>query len=171
MTNKRRSSVKEQDKIGKLYGIHGRRLCRFCRKEVPENRKTFCSNECVHEWKLRSNVKYLRKFVYERDLGICSVCNLDTRYQKIEIENRRRESIRKFGNIKKDSLYLEFLKSQGITVYESEKTLWQADHVKPVILGGGECGLDNIRTVCIKCHKFLTKQLNSERRKCRKLQE
>ena len=28
-----------------------------------------------------------------------------------------------------------------------------ADHIKPVYEGGGSCGLDNIRTLCIACHK------------------
>lgn len=29
---------------------------------------------------------------------------------------------------------------------------WQADHIIPVFLGGGACGLDNIQTMCKYCH-------------------
>jgi len=34
--------------------------------------------------------------------------------------------------------------------------LWDADHIVPVKEGGGLCGLDNLRTLCIKCHKTIT---------------
>lgn len=34
--------------------------------------------------------------------------------------------------------------------------LWDADHIIPVREGGGSCGLDNIQTLCIPCHKHKT---------------
>jgi 5-methylcytosine-specific restriction endonuclease McrA len=47
-------------------------------------------------------------------------------------------------------------------------SLWQADHIVPVAEGGGECGLDNLRTLCTPCHKAaiaaLRKRLAEERR-------
>lgn len=33
---------------------------------------------------------------------------------------------------------------------------WDADHIKPVAEGGGECGLGNYQTLCILCHKKKT---------------
>ena len=30
---------------------------------------------------------------------------------------------------------------------------WQADHIFPVFLGGAACGLDNLQTLCVDCHK------------------
>ncbi len=33
-------------------GPNGRNLCRRCATEVPRGRITFCSDACVHEWKL-----------------------------------------------------------------------------------------------------------------------
>jgi hypothetical protein len=35
-------------------------------------------------------------------------------------------------------------------------SLWDADHIVPVKDGGGLCGLDNMRTLCISCHKIIT---------------
>ena len=32
------------------------------------------------------------------------------------------------------------------------RSLWDADHIVPVAQGGGECGLENMRTLCLKCH-------------------
>jgi hypothetical protein len=37
--------------------------------------------------------------------------------------------------------------------------LWDADHVLPVVEGGGECGLANMRTLCLKCHRTVTADL------------
>jgi hypothetical protein len=34
--------------------------------------------------------------------------------------------------------------------------LWDADHILAVKDGGGMCGLDNMRTLCIPCHKIVT---------------
>ena len=59
-------------------GPHGRTLCRRCGIETPKGRHTFCSDACVHEWKLRTDPGYLREQVFRRDRGICSVCGLDT---------------------------------------------------------------------------------------------
>jgi len=35
--------------------------------------------------------------------------------------------------------------------------LWDADHIVPVKDGGGQCGMENLRTLCIMCHKNVTK--------------
>ncbi len=51
--------------------------------------------------------------------------------------------------------------------YFDRRSGWDADHIIPVCEGGGECGLDNYRTLCHKCHKQVTGELaarrNSER--------
>ena len=59
-------------------GPDGRALCRRCGREVPKGRRSFCSDECVHEHKLRSNPGYLREQVFERDRGVCAECGADT---------------------------------------------------------------------------------------------
>lgn len=33
---------------------------------------------------------------------------------------------------------------------------WHADHILPVFLGGSACGLENIQTLCLFCHKEKT---------------
>jgi 5-methylcytosine-specific restriction enzyme A len=34
----------------------------------------------------------------------------------------------------------------------------------PVIEGGGECDLTNLRTLCVKCHRASTAELHKRRR-------
>lgn len=89
---------KKDPSIKKLIkGPNGRNLCRFCKTEVTPPRRTFCSGAptkytrrkvngiwisivaiqghgCVHEWLLRSNPRYARNAVYNRDQGVCAVC-------------------------------------------------------------------------------------------------
>jgi len=44
-----------------------------------------------------------------------------------------------------------------------KRSLWQADHIVPVVEGGGGCGLDNLRTLCTRCHKTATAGLAKRR--------
>jgi 5-methylcytosine-specific restriction endonuclease McrA len=39
------------------------------------------------------------------------------------------------------------------------KSLWDADHIIPVVEGGGECDLENIRSLCLICHRRQTSEL------------
>jgi 5-methylcytosine-specific restriction enzyme A len=45
----------------------------------------------------------------------------------------------------------------------SRKSLWDADHIVPVVEGGGECDLENIRTLCLRCHRQATLQLRKRK--------
>ena len=130
-------------------GPGGRALCRWCGLEVPKGRRSFCSVYCVHEHKLRSDPGYLREEVFKRDRGVCAECGLDTeklrrRFRRLSRRERRKEAARLGVN--------------------PTRALWHADHIVPVVEGGGECDLDNMRTLCISCHKQATKSLMERRR-------
>lgn len=153
MTKKRRTKLKTIKRDS-----DGFNLCRWCKNPVSPPRRTFCSNKCVHEHKIRSNPSYARDLIYKRDLGKCSKCGIDTRYTKIELEDLRQKMSRDF---KKNEEYIDRCKKLKITVGESLKSLWHMDHIIPVFKGGGECGLDNYQTHCVSCHKEKT---NSDRK-------
>lgn len=121
-------------------------LCRWCAIEVPRGRRTFCSADCVHEWKLRTDPGYLRGQVFARDCGLCAVCGIDTEllrkeFRKLDYRARR-----------------EFLKEWKLKE-GWRRALWDADHIVPVAEGGGECDLANMRTLCLKCHRAATSEL------------
>jgi 5-methylcytosine-specific restriction enzyme A len=127
-------------------GPNGRGLCRWCSLEVPRGRYTFCSEFCVHEWKLRTQPAYLREQVFKRDRGICASCEVDT------LAEARR--IRRARGANRALLFVHW----GLHL-KLRKSLWDADHIVPVVEGGGECDLDNIRTLCLRCHRQATTQL------------
>ena len=132
-------------------GPHGRNLCRWCQTEIFKGRYTFCSDQCVHAWKLRTDPGYLREQVFRRDGGICAACGADT-------EMLRRDK-RKLDYAAR----LRFERDWGVTG-QIRRSLWDADHIMPVCEGGGECDLTNIRTLCLKCHRQATADLRRRRR-------
>ena len=74
----------------------------------------------------------MRRKVLERDKGICALCGTDTLAGSPHYQER---------------------------VLGRTGHLWQADHIVPVIEGGGLCGLDGYRTLCVPCHKRVTAEL------------
>jgi hypothetical protein len=138
-------------------GPNGRNCCRWCGEEVKPPRRTFCSKEHVREWRLRSDPGYVRKVVGERDHGICAKCGLDT----VALGQRARQERR---DLKEAGQFRGAVVLDGREVPLS-RTLWEADHIVPVLEGGGECGLENYRTLCLWCHKEATRKLHLRRRK------
>ena len=132
-------------------GPAGRPLCRWCNLEVPARRFTFCSDWCVNEWRLRTDPGYLRDQVFARDKGVCAICRVDARAAYADLRRSR------------GTHRLKLLKRWGLKRI-SRKTLWDADHIVPVVEGGGECDLDNLRTLCLVCHRQQTLDLRRRRK-------
>jgi 5-methylcytosine-specific restriction endonuclease McrA len=118
-------------------GPGGGALCRQCSVEVAPPRRTFCSDRCVDEWKIRTQPGFAKLKVFERDEGICQLCRVDC------VSARVRQRLERGERVSKS------LKGQG----------WHMDHIVPVAEGGGSCGLDNLRTLCIPCHRIVTADL------------
>jgi 5-methylcytosine-specific restriction protein A len=126
-------------------GPTGRPLCRRCEQECPRGRRTFCSDACVDAWMIRTSPSHVRTLVLRRDQGVCAECGLDCCALEREF---RRVKYPERG---------QRLRALGIP--PSRTTFWDADHIVPVVEGGGECDLDNYRTLCIPCHRRATAAL------------
>jgi 5-methylcytosine-specific restriction endonuclease McrA len=108
----------------------------------------------VHEWKLRTQPGYVREQVLKRDKGICAACRVDTL-----AEARRLRYARGAGR--------KVLLAQWGVKARTRKSLWDADHIVPVAEGGGQCDLENIRTLCLRCHRAATLELRRRMRAAR----
>ena len=131
--------------------------CRWCNGPVKPPKRTMCSPDCVHEILIRTSTNYLRTCVYKRDTAICAICNIDTNdiaKKAINLVGEERDEF-----LKEHSISLK----RKIWIKKHGGGLWDADHIIPVVKGGGLCGLDNLRTLCIKCHKNETKILTSKK--------
>ena len=138
-------------------GPHGRALCRWCQNEVPPNRRTFCSAPCVHEHKLRSSIDYMKNQVFERDAGLCALCNLDC--------GALLRSTQSLAAAEGEEKAIQALIEKGFNPFRAAQAvqkgaaLWDADHIVAVSQGGGGCGLSGMRTLCAPCHKGQTRDL------------
>ncbi len=141
----------------KLYpGKH----CNWCGRSLPKFKRSFCSNHCVHSWSVRTSSSYARSCVLKRDGWVCALCGLD-------IKKFEKELKAKFP--RKTKKRTEFLKSLG---FPGKKTsIAEIDHLIPVVKGGGECDLSNLRVLCSKCHKQCSNELMEELRKAKEAKE
>jgi 5-methylcytosine-specific restriction endonuclease McrA len=129
-------------------GPNGRPLCRWCELEIlAKRRRTFCSDFCVHQHRLRTDPGYLRDQVFARDHGVCASCQANT--------------VAIFAALKRarGSALAAGLAFYGMKSISARRSLWDADHIRPVAEGGGQCDLDNLRTLCLICHREATAQL------------
>jgi 5-methylcytosine-specific restriction protein A len=62
----------------------------------------------------------------------------------------------------------EIVRRFGPGIVSANGHTWEADHIIPVIEGGGECDLSNLRTLCLKCHREQTAALAKRRAAARK---
>ena len=134
------------DRSALARGANGRPLCRWCNLEIPPRRFTFCSDFCVHEWRLRTDAGYLRDNVFARDRGVCAICRVDAVAAYAELRRSR------------GTHRIKLLARWGLKKI-SRRSLWDADHILAVAEGGGECDLDNLRTLCLVCHRRVTAEL------------
>ncbi|XP_038680084.1 DNA annealing helicase and endonuclease ZRANB3 isoform X2 [Tripterygium wilfordii] len=157
------------------WTLMGEPLCKLCQTPCKDKRaKTpeffedlFCNLDCCEEYRLRTSNRYLRQELFQVEHGVCSKCQLDC-HQLVKIIKplslvRRREYIKKVApNLASRKSLLDKLVSDP-----SEGNAWHADHIVPVYQGGGECRLENMRTLCVTCHADVTAAQQAERKSTR----
>jgi hypothetical protein len=131
---------------------------------------------------VRRDPGYLRRCVANRDHGVCALCGLDTegllkrlverrkvfdRRHQVHCARRASQGIYRSHRYTSRFSFHRLVERVGGKVLRGRLWngggLWDADHIVPVVQGGGECGLEGIRTVCIFCHQRLTTELARER--------
>jgi len=180
---------------GERPKVKGRKCCMWCGGYVPPPKRSFCSDACVASWRLRTGGTLLRGAVDARDKGVCAVCGLDTRrltlmiypdYYELQFQftqerfgkrfvhnltqEEREAWNREAARIKHQVVRLRSrIDSIWLRDGSLKTTLWEADHIVPVIEGGGCCGVDNMQTLCLRCHyaKPRTRKSNDVPRKAK----
>ena len=132
-------------------GSNGRLLCRWCHQEISEpRRRTWCSQVCVDQYAAAANP---RELVAKRDQGVCAICGADTRKLDRVLRHAARSLGRDDGRVWR--VQRDLVRWAG---FVPERSLWDADHIVPVV-EGGTMTLDNLRTLCVPCHRSETAAL------------
>ena len=160
----------------------GRGRCRFCRRILtgPRTRR-WCSQDCVNQALVRCHPSFARQKVRHRDKGVCAVCGLDTRalkraykaaYQAVPYPEQTAPrwspetgwapvNVPDYTGWRLETAAIrDRLRMLG---FEPNRSYWEMDHIIPVVEGGGFCGLDGLRTLCVPCHKRATAALAARR--------
>jgi 5-methylcytosine-specific restriction enzyme A len=139
------------DKIyPKRRDADGKPLCRYCGGAVPKPRRWWCSQDCVDNALIVCSPATAAAKTFKRDDRTCQDCGLK-RFPKEVYEqyNTAREENRK----KHGMPFLWRGNSILIDGYDMAKSFLECHHIVAVKDCGGECGLDNLITLCQRCHK------------------
>lgn len=124
----------------------------------------FCSGDCLQRYFQRTTTGTLRRQLFDIEGGVCQDCGLDCASLQEAIKflppAKREERIIVFAP--KFTLHPNMMKALCSGPVMAGH-LWHADHIVPVWQGGGECGLDNMRTLCVCCHADVTARQATER--------
>lgn len=147
----------------------GETLCRWCRKPVNEKGRRWWHSDCVKQYTIRSGMS-VRSQIFQRDNGICAECGIDCeRLDRIGSNILIREARRQKGYGRRDAVALgewniwqvirnaapnSFLTlfMQKYSWWKFERSSWASAHIVAVQHGGGACGIENYRTLCVGCH-------------------
>ena len=166
------------------YGVDGQPQCRRCLADLPLGRMEFCSANCIHEFRIRVSPGYARQVVFHRDRGVCAHCRLDCGLlDRIVAQLRHGAACAAHAKAHQspadadtqipdddtcaapidedgEAAALWLIESLGLGKRKRPCSLWQVDHRVPFSTGGADCGLGNLRTLCLTCHKVQTKALH-----------
>jgi len=192
-TRRKGSTPRFAAEHGEIY-CREHKLCVECGEAVTGRRRRWCSDECVEAYMIRSDPKTARWHVHQRDLGICARCGLDTERVQAEVKKATRSAVvewkadhrRRYPKVSVKWVRFrprgwnpptlkeicqrareDVLEQYGMAKWWWRKTWWDSDHVHAVADGGGECTLDNLRTLCIRCHS--DRSSRQQRRRPRKI--
>lgn len=129
-------------------------ICRQCGAPLPGRRTSFCGDPCVEAFLVANDPRHASRRVFERDSGVCAACGLDTvrLREVIGVHGRTSHLAHRTGILVLD---VRSARDDRMGV-PSDGHLWEADHILPVVAGGGQCGLDNLQTLCVWCHRLKT---------------
>ena len=185
--------TKEGSTIRRESASHRRRRlripnghCTWCRKPVTKPARHWCSDEaCLDAFRMANDPAYIREKAFERDAGICAMCGnhpleaerlwyffremaalLHDAVRQFELSRWIKTGIRPSGGGAMCNCVWHIAAREAADLRK-----WEADHILPVVEGGGQLGLDNYRTLCRVCHKKQTKELAARRAAARKIQK
>lgn len=148
------------------------RACAWCSGRLSSAslsaESTYCSQECAEEGRLRRGGMYsgvqIRSAVFALEQGKCTLCGIDChalfeQIRSLEPPSRLNKLLSVNWKLPQSAKACDRLLNDP-----KEGDFWQVDHIRAVALGGGGCGLENLRTLCVPCHLLETERLRGSLR-------
>ena len=110
--------------------------CRHCGRTTTPPRRTFCSDACVHAYRLSTSMSYARSVIFKRDNGVCLICGLDTLNRKAVIAKAN---------------------ELGRSIPKHRKSFWDTHH-EVAVADNGQNSIRNLKTLCLFCHQDATEE-------------
>ena len=143
--------------------------CTWCGRQVTGRKVSWCSKACVEAFRQVNDPEHIRRLIYRRDHGVCRCCGFDTdKLLRILWWSITSNSLPRARSPKTLLRKLRWQHLGDIHIHELSQQLfgcslrrvpWEADHIVPVVEGGGQQGLSSYRTLCLLCHKIRTRRL------------
>ena len=138
-------------------------LCRLCKAPTADDSRYWCSRRCLEQFLLESNGDFVRSKLFERDGGVCAECGVDGAKMNAALAELKDDLLHPML-MSIHPMIVATLRAEGWTNVRTRgrgsyadaiafTSCWEADHITSVAEGGGQCGLDNFRTLCFVCHK------------------
>lgn len=180
-TNLRMLSGEHRRAIERLQGTRPAKHCTFCAQPCPGRRRSWCSQGCINNYWIACNEPgIVEQVVYTRDKGVCSLCGLDTDQLKddtysacCEDFSRAARRLHGFTPSKHHFDVYNVRQASDLLMWLNNNRLWDIDHIVAVHKGGGcgyKPGVENLRTLCRPCHRFVSAKQTRERNLLRKSQ-
>lgn len=174
----------------------GRPACCWCGGPLGPGRRRWCGQKCVDEYSIQASQGGARRACEHRDHGVCALCGLDCvrverfrdalyRASRLRVEIEIQGPVPEWWDWGRPLIELvpHPARERRAAQYDAlcelifswagdlrdRRTLWEADHTIPLI-EGGSLSLDNLRTLCLRCHRQATRQLAARRALSRRRQ-
>ncbi|CAN8298649.1 unnamed protein product [Cochlearia groenlandica] len=170
--NLRSGYQRKEKEYTQAWSMSNEPLCKRCQKPCKGNNAKepeyfedlFCDLACYEDYRTRTSSRYIRQELFQLEHGICTNCNLDCHQLVRRIKPLPLEKRREYINKVAPELFVRKNLLETLVNDPAEGNAWHADHIIPVYLGGGECRLENMRTLCVSCHADVTAGQCAERK-------
>ncbi|EFH49584.1 SNF2 domain-containing protein [Arabidopsis lyrata subsp. lyrata] len=166
--NLRSGHQKKEKEYTQAWSMSNEPLCKLCQKPCKGNNAKepeyfedlFCDLACYEDYRTRTSSRYIRQIEH----GICTNCELDCHQLVRRLRPLPLEKRRTYINKVAPELFARKNLLETLVNEPTEGNAWHADHIIPVYQGGGECRLENMRTLCVACHANVTAAQCAERK-------
>ncbi|KAK2970334.1 hypothetical protein RJ640_003302 [Escallonia rubra] len=170
-----RKNGRKEKEYSQGWTLKDEPLCKLCQSpcksrnaKAPEFfEDLFCALSCYEEYRSRTSNRFLREGLFQIEHGICSICKLDCHKLVQHIRPLPSEKREEYIKNLEPKLAKRRKLLDRLVRDPTESNSWHADHIVPVYQGGGECRLENMRTLCVACHADVTAAQCAERRSTR----